>query len=59
MFTSRHASAPVGGVLWNGIQSKLFVEFKSRLFFDLEAINPKVTVSKFGLLPIRDNRPRR
>ena len=30
IFTSRHARAPIRGVLWNGIQSKLFVEFSRR-----------------------------
>src|SRR6266436_8690729 len=27
IFTSRHSSAPIRGVLWNGIKTKLFVEF--------------------------------
>src|SRR5262249_4611964 len=27
IFTSRHARAPIRGVLWNGIETKLFVEF--------------------------------
>src|SRR5207245_8091845 len=30
IFTPTHASAPIGGVLWNGIQAKLFVEFSRR-----------------------------